>query len=230
MSAATQLAPRIQVHRFWTKITVDPKDPNVVKEDDWVEYGQVGMGDRSKTVDKVARIFNVIPSNDMQNPAILLAHMRKAAIEPAYTAWKAGRETPVNGTTLAVLNSLPQEEADYLRQHGVKVIEELAQLTDTHIERLKLRNLRVYIAEARRYLDASDTRKFSATLAEKDREIANLELAKNDQQEQIRSLMQKMDELAGMVAAQNVAKEGEAKRGPGRPRKDEAKAEQTEAA
>lgn len=221
MSAA-QLAPRIQIHKFYTKVAVDKKDPNVVREEDWVEYGQVGMADRSKTVDKVSRILSVIPSSDMQNPAIRLAAMRAEAIRPAYEAWKAGREMPTNGTTLAVLNSLPLEQAEFLRSRGVKTVEDLAELTDTHIERLKIQGLRAYIAQARRYLEASDSRKVAATLEEKDREIANLELARQEQQEQIKALMQQMDELAGMVAKQNIAAaETEAKRSPGRPRKAE---------
>ena len=229
MSAA-QLAPRIQVHKFFTKITVDPKDPNVVREDDWVEYGQVGMADRSKTVDRVSRLRGVQPSGDMQNPAIRLAAMRWASIEPAYEAWKAGQEMPTTGTTLAVLNTLPAEQADFLRSKGVKTVEDLAELTDTHIERMKIQGLRAYIAQARRYLEASDTRKFSATLEEKEKAIANQQVQITEQQEAMREMRQQMDELATMVARQNIAKADEAKRGPGRPRKDaEAKAEEAAA-
>jgi uncharacterized coiled-coil protein SlyX len=216
--SVTQLAPRIAVYKFWTKIVSDPKDPNVIREEDWVSYGPIGMGDRSQTADKVSRLAAVAPSRDMQNPAVRAAAMRWDAVKPLYDAWKAGREAPINGTPLAVLNSVPQEQADYLRTKGVKTVEELAELTDTHIERMKLSGLRQYIAEARRWLDASDSRKTVAALAEKDREIANQQAQLTDQQEQMRAMMQRIDDLAGMVVSRGT--EAEPKRGPGRPRKD----------
>ena len=214
MSGAS-LAPRIAVHRFWTKIVSDPKDPNVIREEDWVSIGPIGMGDRSQTPHKVSSLANVQPSLDMKNPAIRAAAMRWDAVRPLYEAWKSGREAPLDGTPLAVLNSIQQEQADFLRSKGVKTVEELAQLTDTHIERLKLSGLRQYIAEARRWLDSSDNRKTAAALAEKDKEIAYQQAQLTEQQEQIKAMMAKMDELAGMVVQSQPDK-----RGPGRPRKD----------
>lgn len=217
------LAPRIAVHGFETRLTPDPKDPNVIREIDWVTYGPLGQGDRSKNTDRVSRL-RCVQKGDMTNPAIRDAAIRWSIIEPLYTAWKAGREAPVDGTPLAVLNSIGLEQADFLRARGVKTVEDLAALTDTNIQQLKLSGLRNYIAEARRWLEASDSRKVVAMIAEKDREIVNQQAQLSEQQEQIQAMMRQMEEFSRAMTAQAEAKATEtdepAKRGPGRPRKE----------
>ena len=205
--------PAFTIYKFFKKVVVNPKDPSDIREVDYVEYGPVGMGDRTKNTEAVSRLASVQPGGDLTNTAIQNAHWRWEFIKPKYEAWKAGQEAPLDGTPLAVLNSIPQEQAEFLRTRSVRTIEELAGLTDTHIDRMKISGLRNWIAEAKRWLEAADSRKAMAAMAQKDREIA-------EQQEQINLLMSKMDELAGMVAQRNIDEAAEPKRAPGRPRKE----------
>jgi hypothetical protein len=141
--------------------------PAKLKAVDWVACGPIGGNDRSVTHDRVARLAKLQPLAGAQNPAVEMAHLRWSIIEKHYRAWLAGQEPPVEGTPLAAWNALNPEQADVLRANSIKTVEEIAALTDAHIARLPLPNMRELIRQARHFIDASEQTRFAESLAAK---------------------------------------------------------------
>ena len=190
----------IDIARFFTKYAPDPQNPDKMIGVDYVEYGPFGALDRTKTVEKVSRILNVQASEDSDNLAVKLAHIRKNEIEPRYLAWKEGREMPVDGTPLAAWNILTHEDAEIFRLNRIFTVEQVASLTDSLIRKLGMPNIRDLIEQAKLFLASAD------------RSAAALQVkAVADENAALRARIEELEKVA--------------KRGPGRPR-----AEQTEAA
>jgi hypothetical protein len=127
-------------------------------------------------------------------------------VEPKYKAWKAGETLPDEGTPLAAWNGCTPEQADILRVNNVRSVEQLARLSDGHLEGVKLMGLRGLRDQAKAYVAAASTRDTAAAFAKKDSEIA--------------ALKEQMAELMAAVRERGDEEEP-AKRRPGRPRKDE---------
>lgn len=197
----------LAVHRFWTEYAPDPADAAQLREIDWVEYAPLGSSDRSRTIERVSRLGKLNPLAP-DNPASVYAHARWATIGPMYQAWKDGRTLTVDGTPLAAWAGVSPEQAEALTMRSVVTVEQLAELTDTHIQRLGIPNLRSIIQAAKRYLESRDGVRVAAELAKRD--------------EQIEDLKAELAELTAMIRGNDAP----AKRGPGRPRKaaDEAEA------
>jgi hypothetical protein len=206
----------IVIHRFWTAIepekVVDEKtgayvETGKMRQVDWVEYGPLGSADRTRIPEKVARLSRVAEHTGT-NEAAKLAQGIWETIRPHYESWKAGRETPLDGTPLAVWNGVTPEIADFLRSKQVRTVEELAALTDTHITRFGMPGLRDIINQAKRFLAGADTRAAATKIASVEEENARL---KADLDELKRLMLEQMRE----------EDEAPVKRGPGRPRKQE---------
>jgi hypothetical protein len=216
--------PRIAIHRFWTEYRPERDDPNKFREVDMVAYGPIGSLDRTVNIERISRLSCVDSDPESDNDAVVYASMRWEAIRPYYESWKDGREGPVDGTPLEAWNGVAPEQAEFLRARGIKSVEQLAELTEGHFSRFGLPGIRNMVSAAKRYLDSSDARKFAASMAEKDQQITHQQVQISDQQAQITALLQRLDSLAESVAKQQGATaDGPAKRGPGRPRKDEAR-------
>ncbi|WDR03626.1 hypothetical protein PSQ19_06030 [Devosia algicola] len=65
-----------------------------------------------------------------------------ATIEPAYRAWKEGREVPLNGTPLAAWPGITPEQADVFRLVGIRSVEQVRDMTDTIRSKVRLPNTR----------------------------------------------------------------------------------------
>lgn len=171
----TQPMP-IFIKKFWTEYKPDPKNPGQLREVDYVEYSPIGSVQKLSIPEAVSRLSNVIPleGRAAQNPAVLMAHARWNAIKPHYEAWKAGHEVPLEGTPLAVWPGVSQELAQLFKMKGVKTVEQVAALTDTHIQSMGIPGLFDIIQNAKRFLVAQDKTAVSSALAEKDREVAEL--------------------------------------------------------
>lgn len=220
----------LSIHKFWTTYVQDPADASKLLEIDHVAYGPIGSLDKTVIPDTIARLQKLQPLEGSQNPAVHMAHARWAAIEPAYKAWKAGQEAPINGTPLAAWNALTPEQAEVFKRNDIKTVEDISMLTDAHISRFPLPGLKELIKQAKNFIDAAEQTRFSAKLTEKDHEIATLRAENQDRDSQVNELMEKVKALAELVAAQQQVEEASepgsepARRGPGRPRKDQAEA------
>lgn len=193
-------APQLIIHRFRTVYTPDPKDPTKIKETDWVDVSPLGGAQYSVTSHRI-KDLEPIPSGDKRasnNPTVQMARARYDIIMPRYEAWKKGQSPTVDGTPLAAWNGVSASQADVLKMSGVYTVEELARLTDTHIDRFKLPGLRNLIENAKRFL---------LTL---DKTAVTKELEKRDA---------KIDELTAKLEAMAAQISAPVKRGPGRPPK-----------
>lgn len=194
---------RLHIKRFFVKYRPDKTDPANMVGEDWVEYGPIGSLDKSLTT---IRVKDLKPREPIAqgNPSSEMGWMRWQIIEQAYLLWKSGNEAPIDGTPLAAWNALSPEQAEVLRSRGIRTVEDVAVLTDAHVERIPL-PMRDLIKQARQFIDSADTRRTSAALAEKDREIDNLKAQSDEQKDTIKDLIAKVNQLAEVVAAQQEA-------------------------
>ncbi|WP_189350074.1 hypothetical protein [Mesorhizobium sp. M1E.F.Ca.ET.045.02.1.1] len=95
-------------------------------------------------------------------------------IEPAYEAFKAGREIPLNGTALAAWSGVTPEQAEVLRTAGIRTVEEVRDLPDGQLDRVRLPNMRDLRKQAGLFLANSDAAKAAEREAAKDAQIAEL--------------------------------------------------------
>lgn len=174
----------ILIHRFYTVYDECPKTKQP-RARDMVEYGPIGSAGRSHTTERIDMISKV-HANPGQNPATVAAKVLWDFIRPRYEAWKNNQELPATGTPLAAWNHLTQQQAEILRVNGVRSVEDVASLTDTHVTRIPIPNLRSIIDAAKRFLDTSDVNKFAAEMKAKDDTIA--------------ALSARVEQLAEMVA------------------------------
>jgi hypothetical protein len=153
----------IHVKRFWTDYKSVPENGEMkTVERDMCEYGPLGALDRTSVIASIKVLSSVV--DDPDNPASVIARMRWDAIRPQYENWKAGRETPKDGTPLAAWPGLSHEQAEHLRMLRVTTVEELAQLTDTHISRLNLPNMRSIVEQAKIYTSNKGTAALASEL------------------------------------------------------------------
>lgn len=195
------------------EVRYSPDADGKLKETHFVHYGPIGSLDRTCMVERIDRLSRVQgDSGGEDNIAILAAKARWDVIGPAYENWRMGREAIETGTPLAAWNRLSRAQADRLILHGVRTVESIAELTDTHIDRFGLPGLRDIIIDAKRFLAAQESNAVQAEMKAKDEKINNLTAIVEQMQAQ-------MAELA------------KPKRGPGRPPRSAAEdAEEAEAA
>jgi hypothetical protein len=196
----------ITVHRFYTVYEDDPKNPGTTRQRDMVEYGPIGQGARTRAVERID-ILSKANKVAGANPASMAAQVLWAHIKPRYEAWKGNQELPETGTPLAAWNHLTPTQAEFLRTNGIRSVEDVASLTDTHIQQFKIHNLRSIIEAAKRFVDGADVNKFAGEMKAKD--------------EQLAAANARIDQMAEMLAKLMEDKETP-KRGPGRPPKEQA--------
>ena len=194
----------IIIHRFYTVFEDDPKNPGKTRNRDMVEYGPIGQAGRTHVTERID-ILSRVQKVAGANPSVHAARAMWAFMEPRYEAWKKNQDLPETGTPLAAWNHLTQAQAEILRVNGVRSVEDCAQLTDTHINRIPIPNLRSIIEAAKKFLDSKDVNKFTAEMRSKDEQLAAANV--------------RIDEMAAMLA--KLMEEAPQKRGPGRPPKSE---------
>ena len=186
----------VSVIRFYQKFATN--EDGTVRAVDWVEFAPRG-GAKYSTIPMAVTHVKKITDGTWE------------AIEPAYNAWKAGQEMPVNGTPLAVWGGVRPEQIDFLRANDVKTVEDLCAMTDAQLQKIGLPGLRTIRDQARAWDAAKDQRKVEQALAAKDDEIA--------------ALKAQMETMMEMFAAQaRDSDEETVKRRPGRPRKEDSEA------
>ena len=198
----------ITVHRFYTVYEDDPKNPGNTRERDMVEYGPIGQGGRTRCCERID-ILSKANKVAGANPASMAAQVLWAHIKPRYEAWKGNQDLPETGTPLAAWNHLTPTQAEFLRTNGIRSVEDVSHLTDTHIQQFKIHNLRSIIEAAKRFVNGSDMNKFAGELKAKDETIA--------------ALAARLDQMAEMLANQMNDKQpgDEAPKRRGRPPKTE---------
>lgn len=95
-------------------------------------------------------------------------------IEPAYMAWKEGREIPLNGTPLAAWPGITPEQAEIFRLAGVRSVEQVRDMSDTVRSKVRLPQVRELQDLARIFLENSGAAAAAEREAAKDRQIADM--------------------------------------------------------
>lgn len=183
--------PQIYIHKFWTEykpetvreeVIVDGKTKETFKPTgklrgvDMVAYSPIGSLQKTMITEAISRLSCVQPMEGRaaQNPAVQMAHMRWNAIKPQYEAWKQGTELKVDGTPLAAWPGVTPEQAQLFRMKGVRSVEDVAALTDTHKQSMGIPGLHDIIENAKRFLTSQDRGAVARALEQKDSEIADL--------------------------------------------------------
>jgi hypothetical protein len=118
-----------------------------------------------------------------------------AYIKPRYEAWKGNQELPETGTPLAAWNHLTPTQAEFLRVHGIKTVEDVSALTDVHIQQFKIHNLRSIIEAAKRFVTGADGNKFAGELKVKDEQLAAANARIDQMAEMLADLMKEREDL-----------------------------------
>ncbi len=167
-------------------------------EVDWVTYAPVHAPLTAATTERVRHLQ---PTEAMLEgePSEKLKFMqaRWAAIEPAYDAWKKGHELPVDGTPLGHWPAITGPMAEVLKQHGIRTVEEVRDLGDNHLEKIRLPNMRDLRKTAKAFLENFASAAAAERETERDNEISALKAALAEQQEQFAAAMALLEEKSG---------------------------------
>lgn len=167
---------------------------------DWVHVAPSGEAfDRTKTWH---RIKDVTPPTDIDDDkrdslTFIDISARWDVIRPAYEAWKNGEDIPETGTPLAAWSGLNPEQASILRRMHIKTVEDVAKMSDSTTDKLPFPNARKIPLLAKDFLASKD---------------------KVDAAAELDAMRERVAVMEEMLA------EASTKRGPGRPKKEEAEA------
>ncbi len=178
------LTSNVRVVKFWTKYK--PDGQGGFKAVDMVEYCAVGKANMATTVATVASLGKLLPLEPGdENMAVMMAHARWNSIKPQYDAWKEGRETPIDGTALAAWPGISSDQAEFLRNMGIRTVEEIADASDSIITKIPFPGARELRSSAQAFLKSADKTKVAS-------EITNLT-------EQNRALTEQLEEMRQIV-------------------------------
>jgi len=205
--------PTIRVLGFKEEYIADKENPGKQKLREWVEYAPVSaiMTTRIwEMVNKLRPPANI--NNDDEGKKMDFMRHRWSMVEPAYEAWKAGRDAPIDGTPLGAWHGVTPDQVVAIQRLGIRTVEEVAAMTDSVVTKLPIPNPRELVRQAKAFLDATDRGTAAKKVAEQDAKIEAL-------QEQLAAAMELLEEQSGKEPAKR-----------GRPAKAIVDAEMDEAA
>ena len=168
---------------------------------DWVEIAPSGESfERTHTWHRIADLKPRGDVDDARQSSLSYraAVARWSRISPAYEHFKSGQDIPLDGTPLAAWAGVSPEQAALLRTMGIKTVEGVRDMGEGATARLPFPNARKLPQLAGSFLS-------SVGEAAKDAELSEMR-----------------ERMAALEAA--LADGASEKRGPGRPRKQEADA------
>jgi len=183
----------INVIKFWTQYT--PTPDGTLKGVDMVAYAPIGKADKLTLIEAVSRLGKLHPVEmAADNPAVAMAHAVWNTIKPAYDAWKNGQAMPERGTPLGAWSGITQDQAEALKMIGIRSVEEIAEASDSIIDRIPFSGGRSLRTTAQAFLKAADRQALAADSAKKDGEIATLKEQLEEMQKLILDMAGKGDD------------------------------------
>ena len=183
--------------KFSTQFRDNPDGGDPIPED-YFEWTVVGENYNAVTQ---GRIKSLMPTQ--KHP---FGSLEWAKVEPLYTAWKANREAPIDGTPIETWNGFSRDEAAHLeRTFSIRTLEQVAAMSDGQMARCQIQDIRNRIKAIVLFLDAN-------------RNSAQIERGFEERDSIIQAQAKKLEEMQAQLAALTESKG----RGPGRPRKEEA--------
>jgi hypothetical protein len=147
-----------------------------LQPEDWVTYSPSHSPLNTRTTERVRHLLPdpSLMGEDQDGEKLRFMTARWNQIEPAYDAFKQGREIPINGTALAAWSGVTPEQAEVLRTAGIRTVEEVRDLPDGQLDRVRLPNMRDLRKQAGLFLENTDAAKAAEREAAKDAQIAEL--------------------------------------------------------
>lgn len=141
-----------------------------LQSEDWVTYSPAHSPIFTATTE---RVRTMIPDpahmgDDQDGEKLRFMTHRWGQIEPAYEAFKKGHELPIVGTPLSIWSGINMEQAEILRQHSIRSIEEVRDLTDGQLEKVRLPNMRDLRSQAKLFLESTGAAAAAEREARKD--------------------------------------------------------------
>lgn len=160
--------------------------------DYWVKYVNRNMPQSTATED---RMRHMDPANakfadgaESSEKLQFLQH-RWDQIKPAFDAWLSGQAIPEYGIPLSAWPALNAEQVKMFLASGVKCIEDVRDLTEGQLAKIRLPNVRDLKRMAAAYIDGLGNKEVADKLAAQQTEIAGLK-------EQLEAAMQLLREQA----------------------------------
>lgn len=198
--------PFIVVHGFKTTYEQNTETGKMDRPVDWVEYSPAHAATYSVIKTRVSEVDPdklKVRSSGNQSDKEAFFRARWSIIGRAYEAWKSGQEIPLEGTPLGVWPGINEAQAAAFRAAGMKTVEQVATMPDSAAARVALPGVRDLQKQAQAFLEAEDRGVAARRLTDQDEKIAALQ-----------------EQLAAAMALLEERTEPEAKRGPGRPRRE----------
>lgn len=146
-----------------------------------VEYVCYAPAHGIQSMQTWARVKDMIPpdgSNSRREPpGGKIFHMKAiwSQIEPHYRAWKEGIDMPEDGTPLSAWPGVNEAEIQALNRAGLKSVEDVANMSESSLDKLQLPNPRGFRDQARKFVEMKDKASAEARIAELEAKLAALE-------------------------------------------------------
>lgn len=166
--------PTVVALEFWRDYEPDPEKPGDMRAVDWVRWARRGDLTYATNEDKVSRVMKPMRAaggdgGQEENPVWL-------GIRGAYEAWKMGQETPVDGTPLDAWPALTRVQVEAFRAAQYRTIEDVAEITDGQLGRVRLPDMRQIRDKARTYMAAKQSSAaVEAQMADRDKKMEQME-------------------------------------------------------
>ena len=165
----TTRAANVVAQEFWKDYK--PDGNGGMKEVHMVRWSRRGDLHYHASNDDVARIKRPIRTEDGQEIVTPLW----MAIRPAYEAWLAGIEAPVDGTPLDAWPALNKAGVKAFRDAGYKSVEDIEAMIDSDIQRVRFPGVRKIRDLARAYVaNKAGSAHIEEAMAKRDDEIQKL--------------------------------------------------------
>ncbi|KTR05003.1 hypothetical protein NS365_13320 [Aureimonas ureilytica] len=174
---------------------VDEKGRRVMEmqREDWAIYAPAHSPLNTKNIERI-RHLRPDPErmgNDEEGAKLAFMTARWSQIEPAYEAWMKGQELPSSGTPLAAWPGINADQVEVFRQVGIRSVEEVRDLSESQIDRVRLPNMRDLRTQAKLFLENVGAADAAAREAARDLELE--------------SLRDQLAELKGLLGAPKAA-------------------------
>lgn len=184
----------VRALEFWKEYSA-PEGGGDPKEYHWVKWARAGDLHYHKQDECVQRLMK--PKRDRSSgleefdPVWL-------AIRPAYEAWLAGVEVPLTGTPLDAWSALTKKQVQAFRDAGYRTVEEIGEITDGDLPRVRIPDARKLRNLARAF---EDHKKGSAAMEEA---LAKRDEALAKSEAEIKELRDMVTQMSGALKAANI--------------------------
>ena len=169
----------------------------------WVKYCNRNMPQSTATEE---RLRHMDPANFTEHGGAETAGEKMAFLQyrweqiaPAFEAWKNGQVMPEYGIPLAAWSSINADQVKMLHASGLKSVEDVRDITENQIGKIKLPNIRDLKKMAQLYLDGLGSAQAAEREAARDAEMASM-------REQLAAAMQLLEEQAELNAVTHGGK------------------------